>query len=83
MENDTSGFYKNDSGMLLYGKTSVLGGSFELHRDKKENYNFPVFDWYWFDSEIEARQFFNIPIVEENNFNPRQFNFYEIGNNNA
>lgn len=59
---DTSGFYKNDNGELLYGKNYVLSGSYNLYREEKQNYQYPVSGWYWFNSEDEARMFFNIPI---------------------
>lgn len=79
---DTSGFYKNDEGMLLYGKNYVLSGSYNLYRDKKDEYSYPTSGWSWFDSEEEARIFFNIPKPEElqipeyvkNHLNSRGYN---------
>jgi hypothetical protein len=59
--NNTSGFYKNDFGDLLYGPNYVLSGSYNLYKEQKESYEYPVHGWYWFESEDEARQFFNLP----------------------
>lgn len=61
MENmSTSGFYKNDYGTLLCGPNQVLSGSYNLFKEQKNEYQYPVHGWYWFDSEDEARQFFNL-----------------------
>lgn len=57
---DTSGFYKNYNGQILYGPTAILNKNFELLREKKDEYEYPVDGWYWFDSEQEAKQFFKI-----------------------
>lgn len=62
MEN-TQGFYKLD-GDLLYGPNFVLNANYELRKETKDNYTYPVDGWYWFDSEIEARAFFNLPSPE-------------------
>jgi|688.fasta_scaffold01323_15 hypothetical protein len=53
---DTSGFYKNDNGDLLYG-TKIYGpyGNFYLTKEEKDNYTYPVDGWYWFDSIEDAR----------------------------
>lgn len=62
MENkDTSGFYKNDNGFLSYGHNYVLSGSYNLYKEEKDSYTYPYNGWYWFDSEDQAREFFNIP----------------------
>ena len=57
---ETSGFYKLD-GELLYGPNFVLNANFELRRATHEQHTYPVDGWYWFDSEEEARIFFNLP----------------------
>ena len=59
--NDTSGFYKLD-GELLFGPHYVLNANYELYRDLHETYTYPTDGWYWFDSELEAREFFGLPI---------------------
>ena len=60
MEN-TSGFYKLD-GDLLYAPNYVLNANYELYKEQYETYTYPVDWWYWFDSELEAREFFGLPI---------------------
>jgi hypothetical protein len=57
---DTSGFYKTDGG-LLFGPNFVLNANYELTRETHEQHVYPVDGWYWFDSEDQARQFFNLP----------------------
>lgn len=57
---DTSGFYKNENGTLIFGPNSVLNKDFELHREEKDTYEYPVEGFHWFDSEAEARTFFNL-----------------------
>ena len=56
---DTSGFYKQD-GDLLFGPHGVSHADYELHRDRRTEYNYPVDGWYWFNSEAEARAFFEL-----------------------
>lgn len=68
---DTSGFYKNDNGFLSYGKNFVVGLSQNLYREQKDGYTYPQENWYWFDTEEEARQFFGILRLPEPS--PRQF----------
>jgi hypothetical protein len=58
---DTSGFYKNDNGNLLFGPNFVLNASYELRRATKDEHTYPTDGWYWFDSEDEARTQFGIP----------------------
>ena len=56
---DTSGFYKLD-GQLLFGPNFVLNAAYELRRDTKDQYSYPVDGWYWFDSEERAREFLRL-----------------------
>jgi hypothetical protein len=58
---DTSGFYKNDNGYLLVGKNFVLAGSYNLFREEKDSYTYPIGGWKWFDSEEKAREEYNLP----------------------
>ncbi len=53
---DTSGFYKLDEGQLLYGPNFVSNANFELLREIKDEYTYPVDGWHWFDSESEAKK---------------------------
>lgn len=59
---ETQGFYKND-GTLLYGPNFVLNDNYELRKETKDDYTYPVDGWYWFDTRQEALDFFGI--VEE------------------
>jgi hypothetical protein len=63
MPDDTSGFYKLD-GTLLYGLGAVFGPDFTLLRADHETYTYPVDGWHWFDSEDEARAFFELGMAE-------------------
>lgn len=56
---DTSGFYKLD-GDLLFAYYSVYSADYELLRENHDTYSYPVDGWYWFDSEEEAKVFFNL-----------------------
>jgi hypothetical protein len=47
------GFYKLD-GILLHGPNFVLNANYELRREHKDSYTYPVDGWIWFDSEEEA-----------------------------
>ena len=51
---DTSGFYKNDNGTLLFGPNFVLNANYELRRETHDQHNYPIDGWFWFDSEEEA-----------------------------
>jgi hypothetical protein len=61
---NTSGFYKNEDGLLLSGPNFVLSGSYNLYREEKHTYTYPIGGWYWFDSIEEACAFFEIEIPE-------------------
>lgn len=61
MEN-TSGFYKLD-GDLLYGPNFVLNANYELRKETKDQHEYPIDGWYWFDSEEIARAFFKLPLI--------------------
>jgi hypothetical protein len=56
---DTSGFYKLGEG-LLCGPNFVLHKDFELRKETKDQHTYPIGGWYWFDSEAQAKEFFNI-----------------------
>lgn len=61
--NDTSGFYKLD-GQLLYGPNFVVSAEYELYKEKFSTYQYPVQGWYWFDSEVQAKEFWNIVEID-------------------
>lgn len=58
---NTSGFYKNEDGLLLFGPNGVSGPLFDLHQANRTEYTYPVAGWSWFDTEEEARTFFGLP----------------------
>lgn len=58
---DTSGFYLNEQGGLVFGPNFVENKNFTLNRHLKDTYEYPVHGWYWFDSEEQAREFFGMP----------------------
>lgn len=60
----SDGFYKVDDTILLFGPNFVLNQKYELLRADHTRYEYPVDGWYWFDSEEEARTFFNLPPKE-------------------
>lgn len=64
---DTSGFYKNDNGELLFAPNFVEGPTFALYRNNKDEYEYPTMGWRWFDSEQEARTFLNLPVPPQQN----------------
>lgn len=59
------GFYKNDNGQLLNAPNKVENKEFSIIKENRNEYNYPVNGWHWFDSEEEARQILEIPIVKE------------------
>lgn len=63
---NTAGFYKLD-GDLLYGPNFVLNKEYELRKETKEEHSYPVNGWYWFDSEEQARVFFELDLEKVNN----------------
>ncbi len=60
---DTSGFYKLENTQLLYGPSFIESFNYQLNRQYKNDYSYPIDGWYWFDSETEAKTFFNLPIT--------------------
>lgn len=59
---NTSGFYKNDNGMMLHGHSFVTNANYVLNSDLKDTYTYPVDGWYWFDSIEEAYSFWSLPL---------------------
>ena len=60
---NTPGFYKVDpSGIVIYGPNYVFGpyDQYKLLREEKDAYTYPIDGWYWFDTEQEAYEFFQI-----------------------
>jgi hypothetical protein len=63
------GFYKCDEESRLFCAPNyiIFPDGIELSIDQKDTYTYPVNDWYYFNSEEEARIFFNLPLPEETN----------------
>jgi hypothetical protein len=53
----TEGFYKKDNEELFYAPNIVDENGFVLIAQDKDQYEYPVNGWVWFDSEEEALQF--------------------------
>lgn len=62
----SQGFYKYESGNLLYGPNFVLSKNFELRAESKDDFVYPIDGWYWFNTIEGACAFFNISIPENN-----------------
>jgi len=50
----TNGFYKNDNGSVLYAPNFVINKDYELYKEQKDTYTYPVEGWKWFDDEDSA-----------------------------
>jgi len=61
----TSGFYKNENGIIVHGPNFVEAGSYSLYRQSKDTYTYPVDGWYWFDTMEEAYSFFGLVYTEQ------------------
>jgi hypothetical protein len=59
-----SGFYKNNFGELIYGPNFVCGPGFNLEKELKNTYTYPVNGFYWFDSLEDACNFFELDITK-------------------
>lgn len=58
------GFYKYDSGQLLYGPNFVLNAGYELRRETKDDHGYPVDGWCWCNSLEEACTLFGLNIAD-------------------
>ena len=56
----TSGFYKKHGEELLYAPNIVEGNGFVLIAQDKDQYDYPIEGWIWFDSEEEATEYYSI-----------------------
>ena len=50
----TQAFYKLHEGLLLQAPNAVLAPDYELRKELKDTYTYPVDGWTWFNSEAEA-----------------------------
>ena len=56
----SAGFYKYEEPFLHFGANYVLNADYELRKESKDDHEYPVDGWYWFDSQDEAHAFFGI-----------------------
>jgi hypothetical protein len=66
---DSSGFYKlyqgEDSTMeLSHAPNFVYAPNYTLLKENKDNYEYPVDGWSWFDSQEQAEQHYGIEPTE-------------------
>jgi hypothetical protein len=54
-----AGFYKLDDA-LRYAPTAVYGPEFVLRLEQRESYVYPVNGWWYFNTESEAEEFFQV-----------------------
>ena len=56
----TAGFYKKqEDDQILYAPNWVEGPDIFLVAQNKDQYDYPVHGWYWFESEEEAMEVLN------------------------
>jgi len=63
MEN---GFYALIDDQLDFGQVVSFVDNTILVLELKDTYSYPVQGWYYFDTELEAKIFFNLPLEEAN-----------------
>lgn len=50
----TAGFYKqNEEGEWMYAPNFVYSAEYELVKDEKDTYTYPVDGWIWYDEHPE------------------------------
>jgi hypothetical protein len=65
---DTSGFYKLEDDNWQYAPNFVYGPNYELLKENKDSYTYPVEGWEWYDeSPIEESLIEEAVIVEDLN----------------
>jgi hypothetical protein len=64
------GFYKIerqsilDEPVVLYAPNFVLNKDYELRIEHYNTYSYPTDGWYYFDSEVNAYDFFGLDLPE-------------------
>jgi hypothetical protein len=59
---NTSGFYQAAGKHLAFAPNKVMAPDYTLDRADKDSYSYPAHGWYWFDTEEQAREFFGLPV---------------------
>ena len=63
MEN---GFYTVVDDQLDFGQMVSFADGTVIVLELKDTYTYPIEGWYYFDTELEAKIFFNLPLEEAN-----------------
>ena len=63
MEN---GFYTVVDDQLDFGQMVSFADGTVIVLELKDTYTYPIEGWYYFDTEVEAKIFFNLPLEEAN-----------------
>lgn len=53
------GFYKKDGENLLFAPNRVTAPKYELTKEDRDTYTYPVDGWYWFEEERKALEALN------------------------
>ena len=56
----TAGFYKKENDTLFYAPNIIEGDGYVLVAQDKDQYEYPIDGWTWFDSEEEAKSLLEI-----------------------
>ena len=56
----TAGFYKKENDTLFYAPNIIEGDGYVLVAQDKDQYEYPIEGWTWFDSEEEAKSLLEI-----------------------
>jgi hypothetical protein len=56
----TKGFYKKQNDELLYAPTIIESSNYVLLAQDKDSYEYPIDDWYWFESDEDAIEYFGV-----------------------
>jgi hypothetical protein len=63
---ETQGFYKYQDEQLFCAAHIVEGQGILLMCEQKDQYEYSIDGWHWFDSEEEAVEYFGISIEKTN-----------------
>lgn len=64
-------FYKVSEGRLQ-SANAVYNKDYTLIKQDKDTYSYPLEGWYWFDSSLEATEFFGDQIKSEEELNAEE-----------
>lgn len=53
-------FVKHDNESLIVVENFVYTPNFSMTKETKDEFDYPIDGWYWFDSKDEAYSFFGI-----------------------